>query len=68
MTWPARRNLSRALAICLVFLVPNALLRGLSYLWCHGALARPVSSSHLATLSQTSLSTSTVTAERVRGS
>jgi len=41
-------------------------LRGFGCLRRHKVFARPVSSSHLATLSQTSLSTSTITAKRER--
>jgi len=44
-----------------VLLVPKALLGGLDYLRRHSVLARPVSPSHLATQSQTSPLTSTIT-------
>jgi len=66
LTRPAR-SLSKAEAMYIEFLVPKALLSGFSYLRCHKVLARPVSSSHLATLSQSSLLTSTITAKRERG-
>jgi len=47
-----------------VFLVTNALLIGLSCLSLQSVFARPVSSSHLATLSHTSALTSTIMAKR----
>jgi len=45
-----------------VFRMAKVLVMGLGYLRRHKVSARPVSSSHLATLSQTSPSTSTITA------
>jgi len=60
---PAERSLPRAEAMYLVLQVPKALLRGLGCLRRQSVFVRPVRSSHLATLSQTSLSTSTIVLE-----
>jgi len=67
LTGPAERSLSSAEAMRLEFRVPKALLSSLGYLSLQSVLARPVGSSHLATLSQTSPSTSTITARLEKG-
>jgi len=67
LTRLAERSFSRALAMYLVFLVPKALLSGPGYRRRHSVLARPVSSSHLTMLSQTSELTSTIKAKCERG-
>jgi len=67
LTRPAERSLSSAEAMYLVFLVAKALLSGFGSRRRHRVFARPVSSNHMATLSQTSLSTSTIKVKRKRG-
>jgi len=67
LTRQAERSLSKAEAMYLVLRVAKALLRGFGCLRRHKVFARLVSSSHLATLSQTSPLTSTIMTKRVRG-